>query len=100
MNNLKNVLDACDIFISGEFVGFRDLDFYPTSGLHALVIKKIHFGCAGNYSIFIPAADWECVQNLNLVSGEEISAPVKIDFNFDYEHPMIWLSDRCEIVRK
>ncbi|MBQ4780358.1 hypothetical protein [Pectobacterium versatile] len=100
MNNLKNVLDSCDIFISGWFAGFVSLDFYPTCGLHSLVIKKMNFDCEGKYAILIPAADFEYVRKLNLVSGEGISAPVKIDFNFDYEHPMIWLSDRCEIVRK
>ncbi|MEQ9891850.1 hypothetical protein [Pectobacterium aroidearum] len=100
MSNLKNILDVCDIYISGQFVDLRDLDFYPASGLHVLVIKKIHFGCTGNYSILVPAADWDYVQNLGLRVGEEISVPVRINFCFDCEQPIIWLSDRCEVVRK
>lgn len=86
-SNLKNLLVACDVCISGGFLEFRDLDFYPASGLHVLVIKKIHFGCAGNYSILVPAADWDYVQNLGLRVGEGISVPVKFDFGFDIAHP-------------
>ncbi|UMO89594.1 hypothetical protein HP572_08770 [Pectobacterium sp. PL64] len=98
MRNLKNILDVCDIYISGEFVGCASLDFYPACGLHALVIKKMNFGFTESYSILVPAADFEYVRKLNLVSGEGISVPVKV--NFDCEHPIIWLSDRCHIAKK
>lgn len=100
MDNLKNVLTACDIFISGEFIACRDLDFYPECGLHILVIRCIYFGCAENYSIFVPAADWRYVQSLELNSGDVISVPVVIDFNFDVSHPLIWFSDRHPVVKK
>ncbi|PPE62190.1 hypothetical protein F157LOC_01030 [Pectobacterium brasiliense] len=100
MRNLKNILDVCDIYISGEFVEFRNLDFYPASGLHVLVIKKINFDCAEKYSILIPAADWEYVRGLGLSAGDEICAPVYVNFSFDINHPMIWLSDRYQIVKK
>ncbi|MDC9817849.1 hypothetical protein ABRQ07_02000 [Pectobacterium polonicum] len=99
MSNLKNILDACDVFISGEFVGFSVLDFYPTGGLRVLVIKKTHFGCAENYSILIPAADWEYVNDLGLSAGDEIFVPVCVDFSFDIRQPIIWLSDRHEVAK-
>ncbi|MEI7383694.1 hypothetical protein WCU57_05940 [Pectobacterium versatile] len=99
MNNLKFILDACDIYISGEFVGFRVLDFYPAGGLRVLVIKKTHFGCAENYSILIPSADWDYIQSFGLIVGGEISVPVVIHFDFDINCPLIWLSDRCEITK-
>ncbi|MBN3062864.1 hypothetical protein H5A21_01875 [Pectobacterium aquaticum] len=100
MNNLKNVLGGCDIFVSGEFLEFRDLNFYPTCGLHSLVIRKMIFGCETEYSIFIPAADWEYVGGLGISAGDEICIPVKLDFIFDISHPLIWLSDRHPIVKK
>ncbi|MCL6355077.1 hypothetical protein EXT68_06160 [Pectobacterium parmentieri] len=98
--NLKNVLAACDIFISGEFVGFVSLDFYPECGLHALVVKKMHFGFTESYSILVPAADWDYVCGLGLQSGNEILVPVIIDFNFHTSHPLIWLSDGHGITKK
>ncbi|MBN3062878.1 hypothetical protein H5A21_01945 [Pectobacterium aquaticum] len=98
--NLKNVLTACDIFISGRFVGFVSLGFYPTCGLHSLVIKKMNFDCEEKYSILIPAADWDYIQNFGLIVGGEISVPVVIHFDFDINCPLIWLSDRCEITKK
>ncbi|MEI7268830.1 hypothetical protein [Pectobacterium versatile] len=100
MNNLKSVLDVCDIFISGSFVELRKTDFYPHCGIGLLVIKKMIFGCEENYSVLVPAADWDYVQNLGLRVGEEISVPVKFDFGFDIAHPLIWLSDGREITKK
>ncbi|MCL6353245.1 hypothetical protein [Pectobacterium polaris] len=100
MNNLKNLLDVCDVYISGEFVGFVSLDFYPTCGLHSLVIKKMNFDCEEKYSILIPAADWDYVCGLGLQSGNEILVPVIIDFNFHTSHPLIWLSDGRGITKK
>ncbi|URG54693.1 hypothetical protein IG605_010020 [Pectobacterium quasiaquaticum] len=98
MRNLKNILDVCDIYISGEFVEFRD--FYPASGLHVLVIKKINYDCAEKYFIFIPAADWDYVHGLGFKSGDGILVPVVVDFDFDASHPLMWLSDRHEITKK
>ncbi|AFI90435.1 MULTISPECIES: hypothetical protein [Pectobacterium] len=100
MNNLKSVLDVCDIFISGSFVELREIDFYPECGLHALVIKKMNFGFTERYSILVPAADWDYVCGLGLQSGNEILVPVIIDFNFQASHPLIWLSDGHGITKK
>ncbi|TAI90458.1 hypothetical protein [Pectobacterium versatile] len=97
MNNLKNVLDACDIFISGEFVEHGSLDFYPACGLHTIVIRRVNFGHTENYSILVPATDWEYVKNLNLVSGGMVCVPVVM--NFDFDCPLIWLSDRHQIAK-
>ncbi|MBA0179178.1 hypothetical protein H0251_05915 [Pectobacterium carotovorum] len=99
MSNLKNILDACDVFISGEFVEYGSLDFYPACGLHTIVIRRVNFGHAENYSILIPAADWEYVKNLNLVSGEMVCVPVVMNFDFDFDCPLIWLSDRHQIAK-
>ncbi|WP_174870590.1 hypothetical protein [Pectobacterium polaris] len=100
MDSLKIILDACDVFISGEFVECGSFYFYPACGLRTLVIRRMNFGCVENYSILVPAADFEYVRKLNLVSGEGISVPVRVDFNFDCEHPIIWLSDKCHIAKK
>lgn len=100
MRNLKNILDVCDIYISGEFVEFRDLDFYPECGLRTLVIRCIHFGCIDSYSILVPAVDWENVRDFGLSAGDEICVPIKMDFIFDIAHPLMWLSDRHPIVKE
>ncbi|MCG5048024.1 hypothetical protein L2164_04860 [Pectobacterium brasiliense] len=100
MDNLKNFLTACDIFISGEFVGFVSLDFYPACGLHTIVIRRVNFGHTENYSILVPAADWDYVCGLGLQSGDGILVPVGIDFNFHTSHPLTWLSDRHGITKK
>ncbi|QSD24714.1 hypothetical protein SIM97_13480 [Pectobacterium zantedeschiae] len=98
MNNLKIILDACDIFISGSFVELRKTDFYPHCEIGSLVIKKMIFGCEENYSILVPAADWDYICGLGLQSGDGISVPVVMDFNFP--HPLIWLSDRHGVTKK
>ncbi|QHQ15589.1 hypothetical protein GMW39_06755 [Pectobacterium parmentieri] len=100
MSNLKNILDVCDIFISGSFVELRKTDFYPHCEIGLLVIKKMIFGCEENYSVLVAAADWGYVTNLNFVSGEVICVPVFMDFDFDISCPLIWLSDRCGITKK
>ncbi|MEQ9917160.1 hypothetical protein ABRQ01_10850 [Pectobacterium aroidearum] len=100
MRNLKNILDVCDIYISGEFVECGSFDFYPACGLRTLVIRKMNFGCVENYSILVPATDWGCVRDLGLNTGDEICAPVCVDFSFDINHPVIWLSDRYQITKK
>ncbi|MDE8755938.1 hypothetical protein PZA22_15750 [Pectobacterium polaris] len=93
MDNLKIILDACDFFISGEFVEYGSLDFYPASGLRKIVIRRVNFGHTENYSIPVPAADWDYICGLGLQSGDGISVPVVMDFNFHTAHPLIWLSD-------
>ncbi|AOR65353.1 hypothetical protein [Pectobacterium wasabiae] len=99
-SNLKNLLVVCDVYITGRFVELRKVEFYPHCEIGSLVIKKMNFDCEGKYSILIPAADWDYIQSFGLIVGEEISVPVMINFDFDVECPLIWLSDRCGITKK
>ncbi|MFJ5373014.1 hypothetical protein ACIPTP_10810 [Pectobacterium versatile] len=99
-SNLKNLLAACDVSITGCFVELREFKINPDFVLGGLVVNRRNFDRTDEYVIFVPSTDFPHVTDLALTSGDSVTVPVFLDFDFDANTPLIWLSDRCEIAKK
>lgn len=98
LGSVEDFFRACEICVSGNFVGIREGEIYPGVGvMNFLVIEHDHYGLQ---EIFVPLGELRFLAELGLQPRMPLVVPVEVWQDSGAAMPYLILSAGRDIVKK